>query len=105
MVRDTVDGSEILRSPLEGKVVYHNPIIYNDFTTIPTVVGLGISEAPTVGPLSQHCVDAESQVTGAASQESIAACTTDLVGGQQNLGGGFKYFLFSTLPGEDSHFD
>ena len=21
------------------------------------------------------------------------------------LGGGFKYFLFSPLPGEDSHFD
>ena len=23
----------------------------------------------------------------------------------RNLGGGFKYFLFSPLPGEDSHFD
>ena len=22
-----------------------------------------------------------------------------------NLGGGFKYFLFSSLPGEDSQFD
>ena len=53
------------------------------FITIQTVVGLGISEAPTVGQLSQHGVDAESQVTGVASQESIAACTTDLVGGQQ----------------------
>ena len=25
--------------------------------------------------------------------------------GQQKLGGGFKYFLFSPLFGEDSHFD
>ena len=24
---------------------------------------------------------------------------------QMKLGGGFKYFLFSPLPGEDSHFD
>ena len=24
---------------------------------------------------------------------------------QQKLGGGFKYFLFSSLPGEGSHFD
>ena len=35
---DTVDGSEIRRSPAEGKVV-EIPIIYMGFSTIQTVVG------------------------------------------------------------------
>ena len=42
---DTVDGSEIRRSPVEETVVY--PMIYDGLYT-PLVLGLGISEPPTV---------------------------------------------------------
>ena len=42
---DTVDGSEIRRSPVEETVVY--PLIYDGLYTS-LVLGLGISEPPTV---------------------------------------------------------
>ena len=34
-------------------------------------------------------------------------CKKEFPGGENSkyLGGGSKYFLFSSLPGEDSHFD
>ena len=41
----TVDGSEIWRSPVDMVQI---PIIYQGFSTIQTVVGLGISEPSTV---------------------------------------------------------
>ena len=48
----TVDGSEIRRSPVEGKVVYHPIYLYNSgFRAIQTVVGLGISEPSTVSDI------------------------------------------------------
>ena len=48
----TVDGSEIRRSPVEGKVVYHPIYLYNSgFRAIQTVVGIGISEPSTVSDI------------------------------------------------------
>ena len=53
----TVDGSEIWRSPVEGRVVYH--IIYS-VSIPPQGVGIGISEPSTVafGSFSTNCATA-----------------------------------------------
>ena len=39
------------------------------------------------------------------SNWDVKARFTEMSFSYQYLGGGFKHFLFSSLPGEDSHFD
>ena len=41
----------------------------------------------------------------AASESGKSKRIKNLVPGPKKLGGGFKYVLFSSLFGEDSHFD
>ena len=43
-------------------------------------------------------------INGKSEVETVQLFGCPSIGGE-NLGGGFKYFLFSPLFGEDSHFD
>ena len=55
------------------------------------------NDAPTETPFSNGC--------GSAGSELFGTRETHRHGEETHLGGGFKYFLFSSLFGEDYHFD